>query len=240
MATIVAIIVLPQAVTSIAFLHLKLLIDLYGADVSIVASLEMWRSVMGQASDYGRSKIDWTSVNLEHAKLAAQEYAQRLGDTQRDFAGLDTKARWALGVTLPLSVAVAGYIYAKFALLNHHELAGILCLATMLSASALLCAFAIMSQKYDGEGMTPKGMRIDNWQNFITGGPPQEKQFYGMKILQLSRAIYTNGSSNKKKSKRLKWGIRLAVFSVPASVFVSLVVVFFLDVFDLNLICPVG
>lgn len=168
---------------------------------------------MGQANDYGYGNINWNSTNLEHIKLAAKEYGKRWNDTQRDFTSIDTKARWALSFIFPVSVAVVGYIFAKYDGLNRCSFAALACLATMLSVGAFLCARATQLQNYDGEGLTPTNMEIDKWGAFITGGAQEEKKFYAVKIRELARAIDTNRQSNKYKSRRLKWGMRSAVFS---------------------------
>ena len=160
---------------------------------------------------------EWRTANLEHLKLAVNQYEKRFKETTKHYADLDGKSRWVLSVSLPTSAAVAGYLYSKISELESCEIIALGILGIMVAAGTAYVAMSSTLQEYSGGGMTPKDMRITEWKEFLAGERNETKEFYGMRIAQFADSIRTNEQSNTRKSRRLKWGIRLAVCSLPVS-----------------------
>ena len=185
------------------------------------------------------NSVEWASTNRRNLELAVAQYEKRFAETMADYRDLDGKARWVLGVALPISAAIAGYLYANTSEVDVCGLVGLTSLAIMVAAGAVFSALSITLQNYVSAGITPRDSVIADWAEYLVGDANERKIFHGMRIIQIAKAIRTNSKSNARKSSRLRWGINLSVYSLPISG-INLLVCFLMHRPEIPLACTIG
>ena len=101
------------------------------------------------------AKVDWAKTNRKILEMAVAQYLRRLDDTESTYSALESKARWVLGTTLPVTVAIASYVFTQIKGAIAHEVWALITLAALLGVSAAFAALSVRMATYYGAGITP-------------------------------------------------------------------------------------
>ena len=142
--------------------------------------------------------------NIQHIKLIVLEYEQRITESERFFESLENKAKWSLGISVTATAGLLGYFHSNLNGIEILEMFAFLLLASILITCTFFAMLAFGVQEYRGAAVTPKNLQLEDWTRFINGNNARLREFYIMKINQMSMSIRANEDSNASKAKWLR------------------------------------
>ena len=166
---------------------------------------------------WNSAKVDWGKTNRKILEMAVAQYLRRLDDTANSYTALESKARWVLGTTLPVTVAIVGYVFTRLTGEVADEVWALIALAALLGTSAAFAAWSVRMATYYGAGITPVDAVVSDWADLLLGGKLERRQFLGLQLVHLAEAIRANTIANKRKEALLRPAIWFALSAVPAA-----------------------
>ena len=166
----------------------------------------------------GQGQLDLSKVNKRHLKILLEQYERRLAESESAYNHLETKARWVLGVAVPLGMAAVGAAVFKELRFSDTVMAPLMSMAALLSVGSVLAVVSVSLREYKGGALTtavPTKFEVQA-SDFLTADTEQSSiEFSIQRLSRLGQAIETNEESNRLKGRWLWWAIGATVASLP-------------------------
>ena len=163
-------------------------------------------------------------INSNNLLCLVEYYEKRFEQTAKHFSDLDRKSRWLLSITLPISVAILGYLYSKYQETNICDNVGLIVLGSMIFTGAFFATFSVTLKSFASPdfGVEDNRSKITyyKWKPFLTGSTKELKIWYLTLLNQFTEAVNINEQSIRQKALFLKIGIYCSICSIPISIII--------------------
>lgn len=177
------------------------------------------------------NSLDWRNADADKVCILEREYVDQLHRTDWLYEQLEGKAQRVLTIVVPLGSAAFVLAAAQGHNLPTGLEQGLWFAVAMLFASGVLAAMATRLRDYVATaGLLPRTTgqfeELDGW--LAERSEDAIKRYRIMRIKKMAGAITTNKRSNHRKTRLVKWALRIELAVLPVAYLASCIPVPFL------------